>query len=281
VVVQLGAVARAVDQGDRPAAGGRQQVEHHGARARQARAAGQEQVAQVVLLVRRFAHEKTPVGTSQPDTIAHPQVLVHPARALATGDVANVEFDLAGLRRGAGDREGARGGFARNVQPDVLPGLEGDGRVKLDPHALDGGRQALDARHHPAVVLHQQVAGVGLFLDLGLDHHVGLRRGAAGQALALLALVVHQGKTAGFAVLDFAIGDLDLAGAAQAVAAGVRQVDAGAQRGVENGLPFLDLDDLTDRFNGELIAHGRSLLSKTIAAGACWTSAGAGFHSNS
>ncbi len=44
---------------------------------------------------------------------------------------------------------------------------------------------------------------------------------------------------------------------------------------------FLDLDDLTDRFNGELIAHGRSLLSKTIAAGACWTRAGAGFHSNS
>jgi hypothetical protein len=57
-------------------------------------------------------------------------------------------------------------------------------------------------------------------------------------------------------VLDFAIGHLNLAGAAQAVTTGVRQINAGAQRGVQDGLAVLDLDRLTDGFNGELVAHG-------------------------
>jgi hypothetical protein len=37
------------------------------------------------------------------------------------------------------------------------------------------------------------------------------------------------------------------------VAAGVGQVDAGAQRGVEDGLALLDLDGLAERFDGQLV----------------------------
>jgi hypothetical protein len=93
-------------------------------------------------------------------------------------------------------------------------------------------------------VLHREVRRIGLFVDLGLDHHVGLQRGAAGQGLALVALEVHQRKAAGLAVVHLAVGHLHLAGGAQAVAAGVGQVDAGAQGGVEDGLALLDLDRL-------------------------------------
>jgi hypothetical protein len=53
------------------------------------------------------------------------------------------------------------------------------------------------------------------------------------------------------------------------VAAGVGEVNAGAQRGIQNGLAFLDLDDLAERFNGELVAHGNLDVLKVIAACAC------------
>jgi len=56
-------------------------------------------------------------------------------------------------------------------------------------------------------------------------------------------------------VFDVAIGDLHLAGPAQAMTAGVREVDPRTQAGVEDGLPILDFDGLTERFNGQLIAH--------------------------
>lgn len=206
--------------------------------------------------MRRCAHEEAPVGAGQAHALARPQLLVHPARALAAGHVADVELDLARLRRAAGDGEGARLALAGDLQVDVLARLEDDGRVELDPHALDGGREVLDARDHAREVLHGQVLRVGLVVDLGLDHGVGLQRCAAGQALALVALVVHEGEAAGLAVFDLAVGDLDLAGAAQPMAAGVRQVDAGAQGGVEDGLALLHVDHLAERFNGELVAHG-------------------------
>jgi hypothetical protein len=113
--------------------------------------------------------------------------------------------------------------------------------IERDPHALDRRRQVLDAADRAFVVAHRQVARVGLFFDLGFDRHVRLQRGTAGQAQAFVALVVHQREAAGFAVIDLAVADLRLAGRAQAVAAGVRQVDAGAQRGVEDGLAVFDL----------------------------------------
>ncbi len=56
-------------------------------------------------------------------------------------------------------------------------------------------------------------------------------------------------------MVDLAVGHLHLAGGAQAMAAGVRQVDAGAQARVEKGLALLDLDGLAQRLDGQLIAH--------------------------
>ncbi|MNN12090.1 hypothetical protein D3C81_1250710 [compost metagenome] len=178
--------------------------------------------------------------------------------AAAAGDDADVQLDLAARLRRAGDGEGAVPDAVRQHQVDVLAGLEVHalGIVELEPDALDGRGQALDAAYGGGEVAHRQVLGVRVFLDLGLDGDVALRGGAAGEALLFFALEVHQGKAGGFAVVDLAVGDLHLAGGAQAVAAGVRQVDAGAQRGVEDGLAFLDLDGLAQRLDGQFVAHG-------------------------
>ena len=50
-------------------------------------------------------------------------------------------------------------------------------------------------------------------------------------------------------MIDLAFQHCDLAGAAQPVTAGMRQPDAGAQAGVENGLPFLHRHCLPDRLD--------------------------------
>ena len=67
-----------------------------------------------------------------------------------------------------------------------------------------------------------------------------ITRGAAGEALALVTFEVHEREAGGLAVLHLAVENVHLAGGAQAVTAGVGQVDAGAQGGVEDGLAFLD-----------------------------------------
>ena len=56
-------------------------------------------------------------------------------------------------------------------------------------------------------------------------------------------------------MIHLTVGHLHLAGAAQAMAAGMRDVDALAQRGVEQGLAVLDLDRGAQRFDGELMTH--------------------------
>jgi len=64
-------------------------------------------------------------------------------------------------------------------------------------------------------------------------------------------------------MVHIATADLHLAGAAQAVAAGVRQVDALAQRRVEQGLPLLHVDGGAQGLDGELVAHGMPRLRRT------------------
>ena len=56
-------------------------------------------------------------------------------------------------------------------------------------------------------------------------------------------------------MIDFAIDDLHLAGRAQAVTAGMRQVDPCTQTCIENGLAILDIDGYAQRLDGELIGH--------------------------
>ena len=51
-------------------------------------------------------------------------------------------------------------------------------------------------------------------------------------------------------MIDIAIKNLHLAGSAQAVTTGVREVNAGTQRSVEDGLAVFNLDGLTERLNG-------------------------------
>jgi hypothetical protein len=59
---------------------------------------------------------------------------------------------------------------ALEAEVDVLAGLECIGSSSSIQTALDGRRQGLDARHRAVEVPHRQVLGVGIVLDLGLDH---------------------------------------------------------------------------------------------------------------
>ena len=56
-------------------------------------------------------------------------------------------------------------------------------------------------------------------------------------------------------MIDFAVENLRLARPAKAVAARMRQIDAGAQAGVEDRLTFGDVDDVADRLDGKLMRH--------------------------
>ena len=101
----------------------------------------------------------------------------------------------------------------------------------------------------------RDAAGVGILLDVGLDRDVRLQRRRAGEDEAVVALEIHQGEGRGLAVIDLAVDDLRLARAAQAVAAGVRQIDPRPQAGVEDRLAFGDVDRVAERLDGELMRH--------------------------
>ena len=55
-------------------------------------------------------------------------------------------------------------------------------------------------------------------------------------------------------MVDFAVDHLRLAGATQAMPAGMREIDAGAQAGVENGLAFRDFDRFAQGIDRQLMA---------------------------
>jgi hypothetical protein len=57
-------------------------------------------------------------------------------------------------------------------------------------------------------------------------------------------------------VINLAIDNLHLAGGAQTVTAGMRQVNPRAQAGIEDGLAILDIDSSAKRFDSELVRHG-------------------------
>jgi hypothetical protein len=56
-------------------------------------------------------------------------------------------------------------------------------------------------------------------------------------------------------VIDFAIDNLHLAGGAQAVTAGVRQINPRTQACIEDGLAILDVDRYAQWLDGQLIRH--------------------------
>ena len=129
-------------------------------------------------------------------------------------------------------------------------------RVEADVHPEDGRGEPLEAGHGALVVPDGQVPRVRLLVHLRLDHHVALGAGAAREGHPLLALEVHEREGGDGAVVHLAPGDAHLARPAEPVAAGVRQVHAAPQGGVEERLPLLDLDRLPQGLDGELVAHG-------------------------
>ncbi|MCY1533159.1 hypothetical protein D9M68_684720 [compost metagenome] len=89
------------------------------------------------------------------------------------GHAPHVQFDqfVAGL---AGERERARLVAARHLQVQVLAGLERGALAVpgLQPDAEDSRRQRARGHHLGAVVGQRQAFGIGVFLDISLDHQV-------------------------------------------------------------------------------------------------------------
>ena len=187
VVVELVAGALTIDQGDRQRAALLQQVEDHRARARQARAARHEDRRRV----HRLAHEEAAIGAGDLDAVARLELFVEVGGAHAARDDANVELNLAAGGRHVGEREGTADVEAGKVNVDVLASLKMNRLVEFDEDRLDGRRQRFDARHRAGEIPHRDGFGVRLLVDLGLDGHVALQAGAAGQGLALVTLEVH------------------------------------------------------------------------------------------
>ena len=67
-------------------------------------------------------------------------------------------------------------------------------------------------------------------------------------------------------MVDAAFQHVDLAAAAEAVTAGVRQIDAGPQAGVEHGLPLRDFDGLSQWLYGQSVAHCFSPVAPVLSA---------------
>ncbi|MPM30199.1 hypothetical protein SDC9_76747 [bioreactor metagenome] len=216
------------------------------------------------------AQDEPAVRSGQLHGVAHRGVLEQPPIGRdAAGHVAHLELDDPGLGRRIRHRPGAVDAVgAGDDDLHVLAGVEADLAVQLDPQPLDlvGDVGELDDR--AGEVLHREDLQLLLDVDVGLDRHVALRAGAAGEGLALLALEVHQREARGGAVVDLAVEDLHLAGRTGAVGAGVRQPHTGPQAGLEDGLVVGDLDLAAERFNGDGVAHGVPAVLSVRRAGA-------------
>src|SRR2546430_17409086 len=87
----------------------------------------------------------------------------------------------------------------------------------------NGWRQIDELRDPPAEVAHRVVTSVWVFIDVGLNGHIRLHGGAAGQGLALFTLEVHQRVVRGRAQFKLTVQHLHLARGAEAVTAGMRK----------------------------------------------------------
>ena len=129
--------------------------------------------------------------------------------------------------------------------------------VELEVNRLDGWRECFDARYLGLEVSHRDHLRIRVFVNVCFYAGIALQRGAAGQGLAGVALKVHQRERVGVTMVHLALTHLHLAGTTQTMTAGVGNIDALAQGGIQHGLPLLHLDDGAQRFNGQLVTHGR------------------------
>ena len=168
---------------------------------------------------------------------------------LSARNLLDVQLNQITCGRTVGQRERTRFELA-HTQVDVLTRLELHWFVQFDPNAFDGRREVLNALNHTGKVINRQVQRIGVFVNIRLDHHIGLERGAASQTFLLLTLVVHQGEIRGLTMIHLTIDDLHFAGGAQAVTAGMRQINTFAQSRVQYRLSFINVNGAADRFYG-------------------------------
>jgi hypothetical protein len=149
--------------------------------------------------------------------------------------------DLVLLRR-VGQRVLASHAAARDDQLHVLTGGEGQRLVEAEQHATGVTGDVLDradGRHQvPQGVGAADVAGGGRCAHHGVPEGGGL----AGQRHPGPPLLVGQGVGRRAAVVDLAVEDAELAGAAGALVAGVRHPHPGAEERVEHRLVGRTLD---------------------------------------
>ena len=162
-----------------------------------------------------------------------------------------MELEPLLLRGRVRDRVRPVGVLPRHLELQVLPGVEGHRPVELDDQAAGVPRDVLERHDGADVVLDRMHLDVLVDVDVGLDDDVGARLGAAGEQLALVALEVHERERARVTVVDVAVEHLALARRARAVGARVRQPDAVAEAGVEDGLVLAALDLTTEWLDGD------------------------------
>ena len=260
-VIEFFLAARAVNEGDGSRVAACEQIENHRLRTRQTRATGQQQER----LGRRPAHEETSERRGELEFVTDLEFAMQIAGRRTIGHQTHIQFDLMTRRRCACDGKGARLGEARQVQVEILARLKSETLTfEREPNALDGRGQVFDACDPRPIIADGETQGVWVFIDFRFDGDIRAQGCAAGQRLAFLPFEIHQRKARCVVVLDLARQHLDLAGAAQAVIAGIGQPDAGAQRAVEHALTVFDLERLAQRFDGQSVGHATPLALNSL-----------------
>jgi hypothetical protein len=234
-----------------------ERVLDHALHRREAGRAGDEDDRLVGIL----AQEERAERALEAHDVADLHVGEHVGGEPAARDVADLQLDAVGLVRRRGEGEAAMVAVGQD-DVDVLPGVIADAAAALhrqlhDHHVVRGllHRDDLGGVDRRPEAARQRLRHV-------LDLDVGERRGAAGEDQALLALGGAERRILVRPLLDRAVAHRALALAAAAVPALVREGDARAQHGVENGLPGPHRDDPVVRVDEQVAVLLRGALGR-------------------
>ncbi len=173
---------------------------------------------------------------------------------VAAGNAAHMDFEQFVGMGGAGEREGATL-VVLEQKLDVLAGEELQplvGRqLEADDHHVIG--HAFELLHAAGQDLDWNVAGGADFAHF--ERQVGEWLGAAEQRHAGGAILGGERMILCPAVIDLAFQNLALAGAAGAILAAVGQIEAGVERGFENGAIGCNAESVAAGLEGDLVGH--------------------------
>src|SRR6185436_14973649 len=179
----------------------------------------------------------------QPDAGARGLLREQPLRKPAAGLPLHDELETLRRAREVHHRIAAPAAHAGRAHRHELARIELARGVELDLERRHVVRQGPDRAHRARERTDAARAGIGGIDEAcHLDRHVALRRALAHEELAALGLDEPAPRGLGPGVVDRAVDELRLAGAAGAGGALVGQAGLRAQAGVEDFLPFVRLE---------------------------------------